>query len=168
MSSETVRVVYTKFNGAAHRDYRARRLNEDDLGVWVGVPSGTPSVYHGRPSVEEIPFALLIPHHAWWTAMFSPLPRTSEVYCDIATPARWEGDTVHIVDLDLDVSRRRESGLIELRDAEEFEQHRVEFGYTGEMVSEARSAAQRLLVALGDGSEPFHTTYRKWLSLVVE
>ncbi len=39
--------------------------------------------------------------------MFNPPPRTSEVYCDITTPARWEGDTVHIIDLDLDVVRRR-------------------------------------------------------------
>ena len=109
MPSDTVRVVYTKYNGAAHRDYPARRLASDDLGTWVGVPRGTASVYHGRPSVEQIPFVLLIPHHAWWTGMFNPPPRTSEVYCDITTPARWDGDTVHIVDLDLDVVRRRDS-----------------------------------------------------------
>ena len=102
MPNETVRVVYTKYDGSAHRDYPARRFDEDELGVWVGVTRGTSSVYHGRPSVEQIPFVLLIPHHAWWTGMFNPPPRTSEVYCDITTPARWEGDTVHIVDLDLD------------------------------------------------------------------
>jgi uncharacterized protein len=168
MPSDMVRVVYTKYNGAPHRDYAARRLHEDDLGVWVGVTRGTPSVYHGRPSVEEIPFALLIPRGTWWTGMFSALPRTSEVYCDITTPARWEGDTVHIVDLDLDVSRRRTTGLIELRDEDEFEQHRVDFGYTEEMVAEARAASRRLLVALGDGSEPFKSAYRQWLSLVSE
>jgi len=166
MASETVRVVYTKFDSSAHRDYRARRLNEDDLGIWVGVTRGTSSVYHGRPSVEQIPFVLLIPHHAWWTGMFNPPPRTSEVYCDITTPARWEGDTVHIVDLDLDVSRRRDSGLIELRDEDEFEVHRLQFGYTDEMVTEARAAAGKLLGELGDGTEPFATAYRKWLSVV--
>jgi protein associated with RNAse G/E len=168
MASETVRVVYTKYDGSAHRDYQARRLNEDDLGIWVGVTRGTESVYHGQPSVERIPFVLLIPHHAWWTGMFNPPPRTSEVYCDITTPARWEGDTVHIIDLDLDVSRRRDSGLIELRDEDEFEEHRVRFGYPGEVVTEARAAAKRLLVALGDGSEPFASTYRKWLSAVTD
>ena len=110
MPNETVRVVYTKYDGSAHRDYPARRFDTDDLGVWVGVTRGTPSVYHGRPSVEQIPFVLLIPHHAWWTGMFNPPPRTSEVYCDITTPARWEGDTVHIIDLDLDVVRRRATG----------------------------------------------------------
>jgi protein associated with RNAse G/E len=168
MPSEMVRVVYTKYDGSAHRDYPARRLTEDDLGVWVGVTRGTSSVYHGRQSVEQIPFVLLIPHHAWWTAMFNPPPRTSEVYCDITTPARWQDDTVHIIDLDLDVVRRRESGLVELRDEDEFADHRQRFGYPEDLVTEAQAAARKLLVALGDGTEPFATQYRKWLADVVE
>jgi protein associated with RNAse G/E len=168
MPSEMVRVVYTKYDGSAHRDYPARRLNEDDLGIWVGVTRGTSSVYHGRQSVEQIPFVLLIPHHAWWTAMFNPPPRTSEVYCDITTPARWQDDTVQIIDLDLDVVRRRESGLVELRDEDEFADHRQRFGYPEDLVTEAQAAARKLLVALGDGSEPYATQYRKWLADVVE
>jgi protein associated with RNAse G/E len=168
MPSEMVRVVYTKYDGSAHRDYPARRLTEDELGIWVGVVKGTVSVYHGRPSVEQIPFALLIPHSAWWTGMFNPPPRTSEVYCDITTPARWDGDTVHIIDLDLDVVRRRETGLVELRDEDEFAAHRERFGYPPYVVEEAQAAARKLLVALGDGSEPFATHYRKWLFDVVD
>jgi protein associated with RNAse G/E len=168
MPSEMVRVIYTKWDGSAHRDYPARRFAEDELGVWVGVTRGTESVYHGRPSVEQIPFVLLIPHSAWWTGMFNPPPRTSEVYCDITTPARWEGDTVHIVDLDLDVVRRRATGAVELRDEDEFEEHRAEFGYPEEVVGEARAASEKLLVALGDGSEPFAGDYRKWLTVISE
>jgi len=168
MPSEIVRVVYTKYDGSAHRDYPARRLNSDDLGIWVGVPRGTVSVYHGRPSVEQIPFVLLIPHHAWWTGMFNPPPRTSEVYCDITTPARWEGDTVHIVDLDLDVVRRRATQVVELRDEDEFAQHREQFGYPDDLVAEALAAAEKLMLALDDGSEPFATQHRKWLSHVLD
>jgi protein associated with RNAse G/E len=168
MPNATVRVIYTKYDGSAHRDYPARRLAADDAGVWVGVSSGTASIYHGRPSVERIPFVLFIPRRAHWTAMFNPPPRTSEVYCDIATPARWDGDTVRIVDLDLDVVRRRTTGLVELRDEDEFEQHRVAFGYPGELVDEARAAAARLLVALGDGTEPFAARYREYLAQVAE
>ena len=167
MPSEMVRVVYTKYDGSAHRDYPARRLHDDDLGIWLGVPRGTASVYHGRPSVEQIPFVLLIPHRAWWTGMFNPPPRTSEVYCDITTPARWESDTVHIIDLDLDVVRRRDSGLVELRDEDEFAEHRRTFDYPEDVVAEAHAAAEKLLVALGDDSEPFASEYRKWLSYVV-
>lgn len=167
MSSDVVRVVYRKYDGTAHRDYPARKLAEDDLGVWLGVIAGTESVYHGRASVEQIPFVLLVPHGAWWSAMFNPPPRTSEVYCDIASPARWEGDTVHLIDLDLDVVRRRGTGVVELRDEDEFAEHRARFGYPEETVAQARAAAEWLYVALGDGTEPFASAYRKWLALVV-
>jgi len=167
MPSDVVRVIYRKYDGAAHRDYPARRLTEDDLGIWLGVTKGTPSVYHGRPSVEQIPFVLLVPHDAWWTVMFNPPPRTSEVYCDIASPARWEGNTVHLIDLDLDVVRRRTTGLVELRDEDEFVEHQRRFGYPDELVAQARAAAEWLYGALGDGTEPFATAYRKWLALVV-
>jgi protein associated with RNAse G/E len=166
MSSD-VRVVYRKYDGKAHRDYPARRLAEDDVGTWLGVTAGTKSIYHGRPSVEQIPFVLLVPHSAWWTGMFNPPPRTSEVYCDITSPARWEGDSVHLVDLDLDVVRRRATGLVELRDEDEFEAHRVSFGYPEELVVAAKAAARWLLTALGDGTEPFASAYRKWLAQVV-
>ncbi|MER7164872.1 DUF402 domain-containing protein [Micromonospora sp. NPDC000207] len=168
MPSDVVRVIYRKFDGGIHRDYPARRLAEDDLGVWVGVTEGTESVYHGRPSVEQIPFVLLVPHHAWWTCMFNPPPRTSEVYCDIAAPARWESDhTVHLVDLDLDVVRRRNTGLVELLDEDEFAEHRARWGYPDDLVTEAQAASRWLYGALGDGTEPFATAYRKWLALVV-
>jgi protein associated with RNAse G/E len=167
MSSDMVRVVYRKYDGTAHRDYPARRLAEDDLGTWLGVSAGTRSVYHGRPSVEQIPFVLLVPHDAWWTGMFNPPPRTSEVYCDIATPAVWEGDTVRIVDLDLDVVRRRATGAVELRDEDEFAEHRERFGYPDDVADNAQQAARWLLGALGDGTEPFASAYRKWLALVV-
>ncbi|MFY1696271.1 MULTISPECIES: DUF402 domain-containing protein [unclassified Solwaraspora] len=167
MSSDVVRVVYRKYDGSAHRDYPARRLAEDDLGVWLGVDRGTRSIYHGRPSVEQIPFVLLVPHQQWWTCMFNPPPRTSEVYCDIASPARWEdSDTVHLIDLDLDVVRRRATGLVELRDEDEFAEHRVRYGYPDDVVESAWAATRWLLDALDDGTEPFASTYRKWLALV--
>ncbi|MEV4759076.1 DUF402 domain-containing protein [Micromonospora sp. NPDC049559] len=167
MSSDVVRVVFRKYDGTAHRDYPARRLAEDDQGVWLGVTTGTPSVYHGRPSVEQIPFVLFVPRDSWWTGMFNPPPRTSEVYCDIASPARWEDDTVHLIDLDLDVVRRRATGAVELRDEDEFAENRVRYGYPDEVVAQAEAAARWLYDALGDGTEPFASTYRKWLALVV-
>ncbi|HEY3010605.1 MAG TPA: DUF402 domain-containing protein [Micromonosporaceae bacterium] len=168
MPSETVRVVYRKYDGSEHRDYPAHRLAEDATGTWLGIPTGTASIYHGRPSVERIPFVLFVPHDRWWTAMFNPPPRTSEVYCDIASPARWNGsNTVRLVDLDLDVVRRRSSGRVELLDEHEFADHRLRFGYPDELVGAARATAAWLVEALSDGTEPFASAYRPWLKLVV-
>jgi protein associated with RNAse G/E len=55
-----------------------------------------------------------------------------------------------------------------LRDEDEFADHRQRFGYPEDLVTEAQAAARKLLVALGDGSEPYATQYRKWLADVVE
>ncbi|GGJ91072.1 hypothetical protein GCM10010123_21200 [Pilimelia anulata] len=167
MGGGEVRVVYTKYDGGVHRDYPARRLAEDDLGTWLGIPAGTPSIYHGRPLRQEHPYVVLVPRDRWWTAMFNPPPRTAEVYCDITTPARWTGpDEVHLVDLDLDVVRRRHTGLVQLLDQDDFADHLDGFGYPADLVVAARRAAGWLFGALGDGTEPFDTTYRTWLALV--
>ncbi len=160
MPSEVVRVVYRKYDGSAHRDYPARRLAEDDLGTWLGVTVGTASVYHGRPSVEQIPFVLLVPHHAWWTGMFNPPPRTSEVYCDITSPARWDGDTVHLFDLDLDVVRRRATGVVELRDEDEFAERlaRPEHYWVADGAA-VRAEGERVIKQIEAGDFPFDGTW---------
>ena len=162
-----VRVRYRKYDGSAHRDYPARRLADDRHGTWLGVDAGTASIYHGQPSVEQIPFVLLVPRDTWWTAMFNPPPRTSEIYCDITSPAAWNGeDLVDLIDLDLDVVRRRGTGRVELRDEDEFAAHRASFGYPDEVVAPARAAAGWLRTALGDGTQPFASAYRPFLALV--
>lgn len=165
--ADVVRVRYSKYDGTAHRDYPARRLADDQHGTWLGVPAGTASIYHGQPSVERIPFVLLVPRDAWWTAMFNPPPRTSEVYCDITSPARWDdGDSVHLVDLDLDVVRRRGTGQVELRDEDEFAAHRLSFGYPDDVVAPARAAAAWLRTALHNGTQPFASAYLPFLAQV--
>jgi len=167
MGSDLVHVIYNKYDGTAHRDYLARRLAEDDTGTWLGVSAGTDSVYHGRRMVQEIPYVVFVPRDRWWTAMFSPAPRTAEVYCDITTPAHWpDPDTVALVDLDLDVVRRRGTGLVQLLDQEEFAEHTLTFGYPPELVTSARHAAGWLFGALGDGSQPFNSGYQHWLDQV--
>ena len=42
------------------------------------------------------------------------------------------------------------------------------FGYPDDVVAEAQAAVRKLLVELADGTEPFATHYRKWLSDVLD
>ncbi|MNC99949.1 hypothetical protein D3C83_184040 [compost metagenome] len=63
--------------------------------------------------------------------------------------------------------RRRATAAVELRDEDEFAEHRFRFGYPDELIVEAEAAARWLYDALGDGTEPFASAYRKWLALVV-
>jgi protein associated with RNAse G/E len=99
--------------------------------------------------------------------VFHPPPRTSEIYCDSTSPAAGEGDqAVDLIDLDLDVVRRRGSGRVELRDEDEFAVHRTSFGYPEEVVAPARAAATWLRTALANGTQPFASAYRPFLALV--
>jgi protein associated with RNAse G/E len=162
-----VQVVFLKYDGRLHRSYPALLLGEDDAGTWLGVVAGTPALVDGdRETFREEPYVLLVPKRAWWTAMFNAPPRRTEVYCDVTTPATWTGmSEVTVVDLDLDVRRRR-WGDIERLDEDEFAAHRVEFGYPGEVVTAATEASLWLATALGNGTEPFATAFRPWLAQV--
>jgi protein associated with RNAse G/E len=163
-----IQVVFLKYDGSPHRSYPARYLGADENGTWLGVTSGTPARVDGtRETLREEPYVLLVPRNSWWTAMFNAPPRRTEVYCDITTPATWSESQVTVVDLDLDVRRRR-WGEIERLDEVEFQEHRIRYGYPDEVVAEATAASLWLAKALGDGTEPFATGFRPWLAQVSE
>jgi protein associated with RNAse G/E len=164
--TDQVQVVFLKYDGRPHRSYPARRLGEDQHGTWLGVTAGTRALVDGnKEAIREEPYVLLVPKSGWWTAMFNAPPRRTEIYCDVTTPATWQGFEVTVVDLDLDVRRRR-WGDIEQLDLEEFRQHSDEFGYPVEVVVQARAASDWLAIALGDGTEPFASEFRPWLAIV--
>jgi protein associated with RNAse G/E len=165
---ELVRVDYRKYDGRAHRGYPALRLGEDEFGVWLGVP-GIEFIEASRAAEGfkyPDPYVLLIPRHAWWTAMFNAPPRRTEIYCDVTTPANWADDRVQLVDLDLDVRRRRGWTEAELLDEDEFAQHSAAFGYPPDVVEEAWAAARFLEDAVQSAKEPFGDHFHVWLDRV--
>lgn len=170
MSGDAVQVVYHKYDGSPHRSFPALRLGEDDHGVWLGVADGTIATVGTKDGTEDVvretAHVLLVPRRAYWTALFNKPPRPTEVYCDVATPAQWSstGDAVTFVDLDLDVRRRRTTRAVELLDEDEFAAHRSRYGYPKALVRRARQSAAWLANALADGTEPFASAYRPWLS----
>ncbi|MBO0869271.1 MAG: DUF402 domain-containing protein [Micromonosporaceae bacterium] len=163
MDHEVVRVDFRKYDGSPHRGYPALRLGEDEHGTWLGVPQ---DAFDEADFKYREPYVLLVPRRAWWTAMFNSPPRRTEIYCDITTPATWRPGTVRLVDLDLDVRRRRESGTVELLDEDEFADHTRRFGYPDEVTEQAWAAARWLVGALSDGTEPFAGGYQNWLNKV--
>jgi protein associated with RNAse G/E len=164
--ASVVRVRYFKFDGSAHRSYPAIRLGSDVHGDWLGVPSGEFIEAAITDFKYTDPYVLLVPPHAWWTAMFNRPPRRTEVYCDITTPAVWDDEGVVLTDLDLDVRRRREHLVVELVDEDEFAENRLRYGYPDDVVAAAWDAADWLLKSLDDGTEPFRADFQRWLDKV--
>lgn len=160
-----VTVHYHKYSGALHWHYRAQRLGEDRYGVWLGVPAGA-VLRRGSeaPVTMERGFVQSIAPGRWWTLLYNHEGHRVTHYIDVIRPPQWHGgDLVTMVDLDLDVVRRRD-GNIELEDEDEFDHHRRLFGYPDWMAAKARGTAAALMLALEANREPFAATCRAWLA----
>ena len=89
-----------------------------------------------------------------------------ELYVDIATPATWPSpDHVTMIDLDLDVFRRRD-GSVALDDEDEFLEHQIAYGYPEDVVFHARQSADYLMDAVRERREPFGFSSESWLERV--
>ncbi|HEY5833781.1 DUF402 domain-containing protein [Streptomyces sp.] len=163
-----VQVTYRKYDGTLHWNLRMRRLGEDEHGVWLGLPANSVMRKGHNPEVP-IPEAhvLLFPTGAWWTATFNAAPRSTEIYCDITTPPRWPtSGEVTMVDLDLDVLRKRGANGPILVDEDEFAEHQMRYGYPADVISAATTAADWLMRAVADGTGPFGGAHQRWMAMV--
>ena len=165
MTATDVLVSVRKYDQSLHWQHVMVWLGVDEYGVWLGAPIGT--VY--RRGLEGPVYAtqesrvMLFPHDAWWTALFLAAPARLDVYCDVATPSRWlHPGEVTMVDLDLDVCRTREGGVVLVDDEDEFAEHQVRYGYPPEVVAHATASADWLAASLSSGLEPFNSRYRRW------
>lgn len=139
-----MRCVMTKWGDRPHWEFDAVRLGSDEHGDWIGVPAGTPMARPGATFVPPVDSVLLVPADgAGWLGTFYAPGFRVEVYVDITTPARWEGDVVTAVDLDLDVVRG-ETGRVWVDDEDEFAAHRVSFGYPDEVVESASATCDEV------------------------
>ncbi len=145
-----------------------RRLGDDEHGIWLGLPADS-VMRKGHDREVPLPEAhvILFPRGQWWTAIFNAAPRRTEIYCDITTPPEWPSDAeVTMVDLDLDVLRKRGATLPILVDEDEFAEHQVDYGYPDEVIRSAQDAADWLMTAVAEGTGPFGGAHLRWLALV--
>lgn len=152
-----------KWPDRPHWHFRARLLGRDRYGTWLG---STPQTAYTGPygaGAWPQPFVCVIPEHAWWVATFNGWPGNIETYVDMTTPARWHGSHVVAIDLDLDVARRRDGRVLGL-DEDEFDDHRVRYGYPDAVVDAARRTFERLQSAVRHREEPFRSVGRRWLA----
>lgn len=161
-----VRYRSYKWPDRLHWHYDTVRLGEDEHGTWLWVTPGT-VCHRGEgddryQTVATWGFVELIHRTAWYSAEFYPGGET-QVYVDINTPAVWDGPLVTMIDLDLDVVRKRSDGSVTVLDEDEFEQHRVEYDYPEHLVTGAREAVTAVVGSLVDGRAPFGAVGDRWL-----
>lgn len=161
--SDIVHIDFRKWGGARHWQFDMRRLGDDEHGLWLWAPPGSLSQRGTEPPVEWGVGVKVIPEGKWWTAIW-PADRKHELYIDIITPPRWNGSTVTMVDIDLDVVRWSD-GRVEVLDEDEFLEHQVDLGYPDRLIATARAVTARMALAVEAHHEPFGDVGLRWLEL---
>ena len=159
-----VRVVFSKWGDRPHWEFDAIRLGEDEHGMWIGAPAGTPMARPGVEFAPEYDQVALVPDDASFEATFYAPGAPCEIYVDITTRPLWDGSTLRMVDLDLDVIKGW-SGRVWVDDEDEFADHRVRFGYPDEIIRLAVASCADVRMKVESGLAPYDgATGRRWLA----
>ncbi|HET6296324.1 MAG TPA: DUF402 domain-containing protein [Kribbella sp.] len=157
-----VRVVYRKYDGKLHWHQWMQYLGEDQYGVWLGALANSVSQRGSEPEVTHASaYVQLFPRDRWFTAIFNDEPRSTEIYCDITTPVEFGEEEIRMIDLDLDVIKRRD-GTVFVDDEDEFADHQVKYAYPAEVIAAAQASCDWLVPAVA-AEEPFLTIYKTYL-----
>lgn len=160
----TVHVRYSKWPDRPHWAYDMVRIGEDAFGTWLWAPAGTVARRGDEPPQRQPhAFTELIPRGEWFSAIWNAGGKY-EIYVDVNTPPRWEGATVRMIDLDLDVVRVHDDGAVSTLDEDEFALHSDAFGYPADVVTEARMTAERINRELSSGEWPPASVASAWLA----
>jgi len=165
-------VVFRKWGDRPHWESDAVTLGQDQHGRWLGVPAGTRMSRPGATLVTDDAMVALVPTQGCYFASFYSDRRGSlaqdwvRVYVDISTRPVWDGSTLRLVDLDLDVVQGR-TGRVWVDDEDEFADHRVRFGYPSDVVRLAVRTCEEVRRAVQSGVPPFDgATSARWLEKV--
>jgi protein associated with RNAse G/E len=165
---DLVHVRFFKWPDRLHWRYDMFRLGTDEHGVWLGAPESTVTQRGDEPPNEHpYAFVKLVPRGGWFTAIWNTEGKY-EIYIDISTPPVWDGDTVEMIDLDLDVVRWRTGGSAGVLDEDEFLEHQETYGYPQHIIDKARATTASLMLAVEARDEPFGDVGPAWLQRFTE
>jgi predicted RNA-binding protein associated with RNAse of E/G family len=95
--------------------------------------------------------------------MWGNLAVDIDLYVDIVCPPQWRTPSqLRLVDLDLDVIRRRD-GTVLIDDEDEFNEHAVSLGYPPQVAQSARDAADAIYEEVDAGVRIFASPPTRWV-----
>ena len=158
---------WRKWDGSAHWVHECVYLGSDAWGEWFGQPAGWRSRRPGRDFSVEVPNVTLLPPSGDYAATFNAVPGSYRVYIDIAWDVHWEGDEPTGIDMDLDVVDTRDGRGIWIDDRDEWDEHRVAYGYPLDLVERLEALAVDLERRVTAHEAPFDDpTPQRWLDLL--
>ena len=147
-------MVFRKWVDSPHWEYDAQLLGTDRYGTWIGCSPGTRASRPGTSFVSDYHLVALLPEDGFVATFYAGDRAPVQLYVDISTPPRIDGDLARAVDLDLDVVRGHD-GRVWVDDEDEFAAHRVELGYPPEIVEAAQRSCAAVLRRVRAADPPF-------------
>jgi uncharacterized protein len=151
-------VVAHKFNNQVHLKFDARLTYDDGDLLRVSYPMGT-VVHHFTRRAE---FIEKTNTEAWfwrsrWYNVYVNIYEDGSLksfYCNVAMPPNLDHDEIHWIDLDLDVQIFPD-GTYAILDEDEFDEHKVKYGYPDDVQARARQAVDEIIALARLRTEPF-------------
>ncbi|UWF77217.1 MULTISPECIES: hypothetical protein [Microbacterium] len=188
---------WRKWDGSPHWRGECVYLGADDWGDWVGQPIGWRSARPGATFTAQGPNVTLIPRTPdaggadFALTVTRDHPRGTRIYIDIGWDVRWEGtdaagapDAVAPdagatdrdlpvlatgIDMDLDVVRVVGDRGTWVDDRDEWEEHRVRYGYPADVVRRLEALALQLEREVRAQHPPFDdATGDHWLDRLAD
>ena len=131
---------WRKWDGGAHWVHECVYLGSDVWGDWFGQLPGWDSSRPGRVVVPQHPNVTLVPPSGDFAYTRNAAPARTPVYIDIAWDLRWDGGEPTGIDMDLDVVERVDLGIY-IDDRDEWDEHRVAYGYPADLVERLEAVA---------------------------
>ncbi len=145
---------WRKWDGGPHWVHECVYLGSDEWGDWVGQRAGWRSARPGRDLLASAPNVTLMPPTGDYALTVNRPPASYAVYIDLAWDVRWRDGEPTGVDMDLDVVRSRE-GRLWIDDRDEWDEHRVQYGYPLDIVEKLETLAIDLERRVAASAAPF-------------
>ncbi|MFG6444161.1 DUF402 domain-containing protein [Microbacterium sp. P07] len=163
---------WRKWDASPHWEHDCIYLGSDEHGDWFGQFAGWESHRPGREVIASAANVTLLPPGGEWVFTANEAPHRTRVYIDLAWDARWDegkdGGEPTGIDMDLDVVEQSDRGVW-IDDRDEWDEHRVQYGYPLDIVERLESVTLDLEARVGRREAPFDdATIARWLARTAE
>lgn len=160
---------WRKWDGSPHWVHECVYLGSDAWGDWVGQRAGARSTRPGREVVAEGPNVTLIPRVGVYAATFNLSHPRIWIYIDVSWGVGWEDGLPVGIDMDLDVVKALDERGIFIDDRDEWEEHRVRYGYPADVVERLEQVTLDLEAQVTAAVAPFDDeTAGRWLAVLAD
>ncbi len=158
MTRSVWQILAQKYDRRPHYTWQAVLLDDDGQQLRLASVVGGKLIHYTR-GFEEImqrPSDLTVWRGRWYNVFtnYHEDGTLRNLYCNVAMPPLIEDSTITFVDLDLDVQYWPD-GTFRILDMDEFEQHRVQYGYPDWVQTNALRAVNDILALAEARDGPF-------------